>query len=46
MWVLKYFVENKALFEAWYEGKRKSIIIILWGIKIYVKQLNGLFSII
>ena len=31
MRVLRYYVENKALFETWRLGKQKNII--LWGIK-------------
>ena len=31
------YVKNKALFETWKYSLRKYSIIILWGIKIYVK---------
>ena len=33
MRVVKYYVENNALFATWKES-----IFILWGIQIYVKQ--------
>ena len=38
MRVLMYYVENEALFETWKSVKRKESIIILWGMKIYMKQ--------
>ena len=41
MRVLKYYLENKALFETW-----KWSVIILWGIKIYVKQYKKLLTIV
>ena len=44
MRVLKYYAENKALFETWQKGEAKLSIIILWGIKIFVKQLKSCFS--
>ena len=38
MRVLKYYVKDKALFETWKDSKRQLSIIILCGIKIYVKH--------
>ena len=50
MRVLKYYVENKALFETWRQAKQKLRIPLLWGIKVFVndnkkKHNKKLFSI-
>ena len=42
--VLRYYVEDKALFDTWKWGKRKQSIITLWGIKLRNnKKTKGVF---
>ena len=42
--VLRYYVEDKALFDTWKWGKRKQSIITLWGIKLgNNKKTKGVF---
>ena len=44
MRVLKYYVENRALFETWKYGKRNKSVIILWGIKMWNNHKNEMIG--